>query len=172
MSENKNIAISKKLLIVISLVSILVVVGVVYFVFRDNEASSSKMKVESNVIVSKEDTSKSSFEEMQKRADQSKIGVKMNINPAFKDGKSKGNIKLENTSSNGNSFTVSIVIEKTGQIVYESGLIEKGTKIDEIELNENLDKGEYPAVAYFTAYDTYGNKKGTSGINLSINILN
>lgn len=174
MTEKSKASISKKKVAIIFTVLIVIVIGLIiamYFIMKNDKDATSNMKVESNVVTSKEDKSNLSFEEMQKKTDASKIGVKMNIKPVFQDGNSKGNILLENTSSNGNSFTMSIVIEDTKETVYESGLIKKGTRIDEIKLDKNLEAGEYKAVAYFTAYNDKEEEQGTSGINITLNIL-
>lgn len=171
--ENKNVVLSKKQIgIFVLLMLVLAVVAIsVTVVLINRNKENDNMKVESNVITENGKNSKN-FEEEQAEADASKIGVKINKNIVFNDANSSGNILLENTSKNKNSFSVSLCIEDTSEEVYKSGIIEYGTRIDEINLSKKLEKGTYNAVAYLTAYDQSGNKKGTSGLNVTINVLN
>lgn len=160
-----NLKGSKMVYIIISSI-FLVAVGMFFL----NAKATNKLKTAPNVIT-KDSNVKKTLEDMQKETDASMIGVKMNIHPVFNTGDSFGNILLENTSSNGNSYVMTIVTADNEEI-YKSDLITKGTRIDEIKLNKKLKKGKYPAVAYFTSYDKEQNKKGKSGINIEINILN
>ncbi|WP_055071328.1 hypothetical protein [Clostridium massiliamazoniense] len=159
---------SKKLRIIYIMLFLVFLVTVGVFFLKAK--GTNKLKVAPNVITKDSDVKKT-IEEMQKETDASMIGVKMNIHPVFNTGDAFGNILLENTSSNGNSYVMTIVTEDNEEI-YKSDLITKGTRIDEIKLNKKLKKGKYPAIAYFTSYDKDQNKKGKSGINIEINVLN
>ncbi|NLK23058.1 MAG: hypothetical protein GX309_03495 [Clostridiales bacterium] len=168
---NAKITLTKKTIIIsiITLIAIiaLAICGTVFFLKNSN---SNKIKKESNVVTNEKTST--SFSDMQAKTNASKIGVKINKNIVFNSGNSTGNILLENTSSNKNSFIIRLCVEETGEEIYKSELIEYGTRIDEINLDKPLEKGKYNVVAYLTAYDSAGDIKGTSGLNVTVNILN
>jgi hypothetical protein len=70
----------------------------------------------------------------------------------FEDGESKGLANICNAETNRYIFTVGIVLDDSQESVYESKGIRPGQYIQYIELDKDLDAGEYPATAVFTAY--------------------
>ncbi len=72
--------------------------------------------------------------------------------PVFEYGGKKGRIAIENIAANHYSFQVDISLEDTGDVVYQSGLIDPGFYIEYIGLNKALQPGDYQATARFTTY--------------------
>lgn len=102
------------------------------------------------------------------------FNISINSNPTFADGKSEGNLGIENIQGNHYLMQVSIVLDDTGQTVYESGLIEPGYFIEKAKLNVPLAAGNYPATAVFTAVnaDNEEDTVGTGAANILISIQN
>lgn len=72
--------------------------------------------------------------------------------PVFEYNGQRGRIGIENDEANQYSFQVTITEDATGDVLYESGLIDPGYYIEYIELNKMLPAGDYPATAVFTTY--------------------
>lgn len=72
--------------------------------------------------------------------------------PVFEYNGKRGRIGIENDEANQYSFQVTITEDATGDVLYESGLIDPGYYIEYIELNKTLAAGDYPATAVFTTY--------------------
>ena len=72
--------------------------------------------------------------------------------PIFEYNGKKGRIGIENDKSNNYSFQVTITENATGDVLYESGVIDPGYYVEFIELNKTLAAGDYDATALFTTY--------------------
>jgi hypothetical protein len=99
--------------------------------------------------------------------------VSMNCNPVFTDGKSEGNLEIENVPNNRYSMDVQITLKDSGELVYDSGLIEPNYHIQKDTLSKELEAGEYPAIATFLAYDTDTQEEvGSTSCEITMYILN
>lgn len=72
--------------------------------------------------------------------------------PIFEYNGKKGRIGIENDKTNNYSFQVTITEDATGDVLYESGVIDPGYYVEFIELNKTLAAGDYAATALFTTY--------------------
>lgn len=61
--------------------------------------------------------------------------------------------RIENKPENGNSARVQIVRSATGEVLYESGLIDPGYYVEYINLNIELREGWYPCRVVWEFYD-------------------
>ena len=101
------------------------------------------------------------------------LNVACNPNPVFQNGKSEGNLRIENIPGNNYAVTVTVILEDSGTTVYTSGLIDPGYFVENVTLDVPLQKGEYPALAKFTAYDPKTKEEaGTAGIRVNILVQN
>lgn len=102
------------------------------------------------------------------------FNISINSNPIFEDGRTEGNLGIENIPGNQYLMQVTITLDDTGQTVYESGLIEPGYYIDKAKLTMPLAAGEYPATALFTAVNPENetDEIGTGAANIVISIKN
>jgi hypothetical protein len=80
------------------------------------------------------------------------LNISISSGITFNDGKSKGMANIYNVEANKYIFKVGIVLDDSNETVYESKGIRPGQYIQYIELDKDLDAGEYPATAVFTAY--------------------
>lgn len=101
------------------------------------------------------------------------LNVSMNSTPYFEDGKSKGNLRIENIPGNSYSFTVEINRDDTGETIYKSNLIDPGYYVENAKLDVELSRGEYPCTAIFTAYDMEKDYQiGTAAMEITITVGN
>lgn len=118
-----------------------------------------------------------SEEDIQKRLNQTvaegMMNVSINPSPVFKDGSSKGNLRIENIKANHYSYIVTIYLDENNEEVYRSGLLKPGYYIEKARLNKNLKKGNYPATALFEAYQD-GRKEtiGAAAVKIILQIHN
>ena len=99
----------------------------------------------------------------------------MNISIAsavvFADGAAEGEARIENIPANHVDQKVSIVLDDTGEQVYESGAIAPGQHIQTITLSKVLEPGSYAATATFTGYDRDTHKKtGASAAQIMLTV--
>ena len=108
---------------------------------------------------------------MQNKVDESMLAISINTSPEFPDGSSKGTLRIENNASNRYNMTVAIVRDDTGETIYQSAGIRPGQMIEEDELDVDLEKGDYPCTATFTAYETENNTAmGEAAAKLTIRV--
>lgn len=182
-NQNKAVQISRKTLIIFGVIVVLIIVGCAVTFglalkkISQNQVTTTTNKLpaaEPNVIVgaAKEGSVKDKLAEMQKQVDENSIGVEMNIEMSLENGDSEGNAMIGNPETNTKSFVVFIVLDDTQEEVYRSGLIPPNSYIDKVKLTKSLDKGTYPATAYYEVYNTEGEITGVTGVNMTIHVLN
>jgi len=95
------------------------------------------------------------LEQMQKEADKAYFSFKINTEIVFKDGKSEGNVGIENPNNNVYPMSVQIYLGKdgAGDLIYDSGGLMPNQHIDNAKLTKVLSTGTYEALAYLYAYD-------------------
>ena len=113
----------------------------------------------------------------QKAAD-GMITVSMNADPVFENGTAKGNLQILNDVSNTRPQVVEIYLKNTegkvnkDKLVYRSGKIPVGGKIQSVALDQKLSKGDYAALAVFNAISDNDEIIGTVGADITLHILN
>ena len=63
-----------------------------------------------------------------------------------------------------------IILKDTDELIYSSGLVEYGGYINTIELNKELQKGEYDAIVFIQPYDMAMNKTNSAQLNVKIKL--
>lgn len=157
------------------IIALLLVGFIVIGVFFVRESKENKvLKLDANVVageITKEDLAQK-LKDAQKKVDEGMIAIDMAPVPIFEDGESEGVVNIGNPAKNTKNFVVEFVLDDTEEIVYKSGLIPPNSHIEKTKLDKVLEKGNYPAVAYFTTYDDEGIEVGRVGLNMTIKILN
>lgn len=111
--------------------------------------------------------------DLNKQVQDGMITISMNTEPVFENGLSKGNLIIENDTSNKHPQVVQIYRNDTNELIYNSSMIPIGSFINEDTLDVNLSKGDYKCTAYFNAVDEdTGEKLGTAGADITIHIQN
>ena len=109
---------------------------------------------------------------MNDKVEEGQFMISINTQPVFADGKSEGTLRIENSPQNRYLMIVKIYRyegRKQGELLYESGAIKPGNKIETARLKVELPKGEYPVIVYFEGYDEKSRDYvGKAGSELSI----
>ena len=101
------------------------------------------------------------------------FNISINSDPAFEDGKSEGNLRIENVPGNPYYMTVQITRDDTGDRIYQSGGLKQKQYIENARLGVELPKGEYPCTAVFTAVDPETLEAvGTAAAKITLHVLN
>ena len=100
------------------------------------------------------------------------INISMNTSPWFEDSTSLGNLMIVNETINRHPQKVEIVRNDTGEVIYTSGAIPVGSKIEAAKLDVELEAGSYECTALFHNLDVSGNIIGSAGAIITITIKN
>ena len=101
------------------------------------------------------------------------INISMNTTPFFEDGESEGNLMIVNESVNRYPQKVVITRNDSGDVVYESGGIPVGSKIEKAKLLKNLPAGTYECTAMFhNVNPETGESLGCAGAIINITVKN
>lgn len=98
------------------------------------------------------------------------INISMNTSPWFEDGASKGNLMIVNEAINRYPQKVQIIRNDTEEIIYTSGAIPVGSKIEAAALDVDLEAGTYECTALFHSLDESGDIIGSAGAIITITI--
>lgn len=111
-------------------------------------------------------------EQLNKQVQEGMINISMNVNPIFEDSKSDGNLLIYNDENvNKHPQVIEIYRQDTGEMIYKSGIIPVGKRLDNDKLMMNLDAGDYKCTAYFNSVDeTTGELLGKAGAEILITI--
>ena len=108
-------------------------------------------------------------EELNRMVEEGMINISMNLNPVFKDGTSEGNLLIMNEEINHHPQVVEIYRKDTEELIYKSGLIPVGSRVETGKLLVDLDAGEYSCVAYFNSVDeNTGELLGKAGAEITV----
>lgn len=112
-------------------------------------------------------------DELNRLVEEGMINISMNMTPVFENGESEGNLLIMNEKINRYPQVIEIYRRDTGELIYRSGLLAVGSRIDTAKLDVDLPAGTYPCIAYFNAVnpDT-GALKGKAGAEIVITIKN
>ncbi|WP_165252080.1 flagellar protein FliS [Adlercreutzia sp. ZJ304] len=116
-----------------------------------------------------------SEEEMQAELDRVVEEGMFNISIAsvieFADGTSSGTAYIENVPGNRYNMQVTITDDNSGDVLYESGVLQPNQFIESIVLVKDLEAGTYPATATFTALDpTTYDQVGQAAAKITLNV--
>lgn len=90
--------------------------------------------------------------ELNRVVDEGMFNISINSYITFPDDNSEGVVNIENVPGNRYDMMVEIMLDSTGETVYQSKGIKPGQYIQKIRLGEELPEGVYQATAVFTAY--------------------
>lgn len=111
--------------------------------------------------------------DLNKKVEASMINISMNLSPVFQTGESKGNLLIVNEEINNYMQVVEIYLNGTNELIYRSGGIPVGSKIEMASLDRALEKGDYDCTAYFNAVNSEtGELIGKAGAAITISVLN
>lgn len=100
------------------------------------------------------------------------ITISMNMKPIFADGKSEGNVLIENDKSNLFPQVVELYRQDTNELIYTSPVIPVGSYVHYDKLAVDLDAGEYPCLACFYNVDGDLNVVGQGNAEILLTVTN
>lgn len=89
---------------------------------------------------------------LSEKVEEGMVNIGIAAEPIFEENGKKGRIGIENIAANRYSFRVTLTLDETGEVLYESGLIDPGYYIEFVELKRNLQAGDHPATASIVTY--------------------
>lgn len=99
------------------------------------------------------------------------INISMNTSPVFADGTSEGNLMIVNEEVNNYPQVVELFRNNTGELIYTSGAIPVGSKIERAALDVDLEAGTYECTAMFHSVDPdTGETVGSAGAVITITV--
>lgn len=108
---------------------------------------------------------------LNEKVEEGMINISMNTSPNFKDGTSAGNLMIVNESINRYPQVVEITRSDTGEMIYKSGAIPVGSKIESDILDVDLAAGTYECTAMFHNVDPEtGASLGCAGAVIHITV--
>lgn len=110
---------------------------------------------------------------LQSKVDESYMNLKINLNPVFESVNGKGNLMIQNSSSNLSNIQVSIYLEETNELIYISPVLKPNQSISEDTLTypEHVKAGTHKALAMFSILNPEtGEKTSETGIKLTLTV--
>ncbi|MBQ8401951.1 MAG: hypothetical protein IJX14_08480, partial [Clostridia bacterium] len=86
---------------------------------------------------------------LNEKVEEGMINISMNTSPNFRDGTSEGNLMIVNEGINRYPQVVEITRNDTNEMIYKSGAIPVGSKIEHAKLSVDLPAGTYDCTAMF-----------------------
>ena len=160
----------KSVLIVLGIVIAVVAIWVLVWLFACNGTSIFDTSAQTGQAPYK------SQEEIQAELDRVVEEGMFNISIAsviqFENGEGQGTAYIENVPGNRYNMQVTITEDDTGDVLYESGVLQPNQFIENITLAKDLEQGNYSATATFTALDTTTYEEiGTAAAKVAIVVL-
>ena len=111
-------------------------------------------------------------EGLNEKVDEGMINISMNTAPSFENGTAAGSLMIVNESINRYPQVVEITRNDTNELIYKSGAIPVGSKIESAKLAVDLDPGTYECTAMFHNVDpNTGNYLGCAGAIIHVTVL-
>ena len=163
------------------LIAVLLVIAVILGLFRScstdpvvDDPSGSGLVYDSGAVEGgwdEADTDKI-IASLNEKVEEGMINISMNTSPNFANGTSAGNLMIVNESINRYPQVVEITRNDTNEVVYKSGAIPVGSKIETAKLSVDLDAGTYECTAMFYNVDpNTGSYLGCAGAIINITVL-
>lgn len=107
------------------------------------------------------------------KVEEGMMNIHMLVQPTFEDGKSAGNIGIYVEPQNREPQVVQILLKDTEELIYQSGIIPVGSRVEKGRLTKDLDAGIYPCIARFHRVDAEtGEDLGMAEHEIMLTILN
>lgn len=111
-------------------------------------------------------------EGLNEKVEDGMINISMNTSPNFANGTSTGNLMIVNEAVNRYPQVVEISRNDTNEVIYKSGAIPVGSKIENAKLSADLPAGTYECTAMFYNVDAEtGAYLGCAGVIIKVTVL-
>lgn len=106
---------------------------------------------------------------LNEKVEEGMMNISMNTLITLADGRNEADLEIVNERKNRYPQVVEIVLDDTGEVIYQSDGIPVGCKIEKARLDTVLPKGNYSCTAYFHAVDPKTDTcVGTAGASIRI----
>lgn len=161
----------KRGLIIGGVCLLLVIIGVLLYLLLNSAKTPSNRDPNALVGQIEGKTQEEIQAELNKIVEDGMFNISINSMMTFESGTAEGDVRVENIPANHMLMSVQIKLDDTGQVVYETGIIEPGYHIQNDKLDVPLAKGVYHATAMFTAYDPDTEARvGQAGAKVTITV--
>ena len=110
--------------------------------------------------------------ELNSAVEEGMLAFSINATPFMKNGRATANLLVENPPENTMRFTITIRRDDSREMIYQSGYLDPEQYIDDVPLDVEMPKGEYPCTAYFDAYRISDNAYvGRAGAQITLYVL-
>ena len=111
-------------------------------------------------------------ESLNEKVDEGMINISMNTSPIFTNGTSTGNLMIVNETVNRYPQVVEITRSDTQEVIYKTGAIPVGKKIEEAKLDVDLPAGTYECTAmFYNVNPDTGEYLGCAGAVITVTVL-
>ncbi len=179
--ENRDAKSRTIVIISVAAVALLVALGIYSIVHMLHKPASAEESVQSSGLIYDASAVEGGWETLSQeeieaslnaKVQEGMINISMNTAPVFPDGQSEGNLMIVNELINNYPQQVQIVRNDTEEVIYTSGAIPVGSKIEKARLQVELEAGTYECTAYFHNLSDAGEILGTAGAIITITIQN
>ncbi len=173
-ANNNSKKSKKKVAIIVIILLLLMVIGalgaVIYQLMQDDKDNGDETTSNGvpsgpkrNTVVTM-DNKDEILADLNNKVANGMLEVKMNVDWSFKNSSTPSeNAYVANKTTNNNTFYFDVVVDATGETVYESPYIPVGSELRNIELTADLSAGTYPCtLTYHLIDDNYEDVSSTS----------
>lgn len=172
-AKNKNSKTTIVILLIVLLAVIATLASVVYFMSKkkDNPSSSSVSNGRGRVVTM--ENRDEILADLNNKVNDGFYEIMMNVEWSFKDASTPSeDAYVANTTTNSNTVYFDVVVDSTGQTVYESPMIPVGYELQDIALKSNLAAGTYPCTLTYHLVDEDSKEVSTLAVGVTLNIEN
>lgn len=168
---------NKKINILVIAVSVFLVITSAFILNQNSDIKKLENSIKAEIGQLENKTNDEIQAALNEVIEKGNLRISINANPVFYDGNSEGTLMIENHPNNLYNLRCSISSDinndgKTEEI-YHSGLMPVNSHIQQDFLSLDADKGEYDAIATFTAYDVDTDEViGIAQAEICISVLN
>lgn len=165
---------------VLILLLVLVVIAIALTLFKSCSADKVPNTTQNGIVYDdnaidggwdEADTDKI-VESLNKKVDEGMINISMNTSPIFANGTSTGNLMIVNETVNRYPQVVEITRSDTQEVIYKSGAIPVGKKIEEAKLDVDIPAGTYECTAmFYNVNPDTGEYLGCAGAVITVTVL-
>ena len=160
------------ILLIVLLVVIATLASVVYFINKKEDNPSSSVSNGRGTIITL-DNKDEILADLNNKVSDGFYEIMMNVEWSFKNASTPSeDAYVANPTTNSNTVYFDVVVDSTGQTVYESPMIPVGYALQDIALKSDLAAGTYPCTLTYHLVDENSEDVSTLAVGVTLNIEN
>lgn len=157
-------------LLIVLFVVIATLASVVYFLNKKDDNPSSSVSTGRGTVVTL-DNKDEILADLNNKVSDGFYEIMMNVEWSFKDASTPSeDAYVANPTTNSNTVYFDVVVDSTGQTVYESPMIPVGYALQDIALKSDLAAGTYPCTLTYHLVDENSKDISTLAVGVTLNI--